>query len=156
MNREYRGRSLGKTIHHISRGIHWMVKHQLDEYGVGSGQHFFLFLVDQQPGITQNEVSRKTDIDKATAAKGICRLEERGYIRRVPDQKDRRVRHLYLTERGKEIIPTIRNSFRKVTEICSAELTSGEQEQLFLLLHKVDHSLSTYIETRRGPQNEQN
>ena len=147
MNREYADRSLGKTINHISRNIHWMVKHQLEPYGVGSGQHFFLFLLDRSPGMTQNEVSVKTDIDKATAAKGLSKLEQQGYITRVPDERDRRIRRLYLTESGKEIIPKVKESLARVTEVGAAELTGEELEQLFSLLDTVENSLSTYITT---------
>lgn len=122
-----------------------MIKHQLEPYEVGSGQHFYLFLLDRTPGITQNEVSRGTGIDKATAAKGLAKLEQQGYIQRVPDKADRRVRRLYLTEKGKDIIPKVKESLARVTEVCSAELTQEELEQLFSLLDKVEHSLSTYI-----------
>ncbi|MGE4585665.1 MAG: MarR family winged helix-turn-helix transcriptional regulator [Sphaerochaeta sp.] len=147
MKRTNRDRSLGKTFNHISRNIHWVVKHQLERYGVGSGQHFFLFLLDQSPGITQNEVSRKTNIDKATAAKGLAKLDLQGYIKRVPDTEDRRLRRLYLTEKGKEIIPKIKESLAQVTEICSADLSEKELEVLFSLLDKVESSLSTYVDS---------
>ncbi|MDZ7795335.1 MAG: aminotransferase class V-fold PLP-dependent enzyme [Spirochaetia bacterium] len=51
-------------------------------------------------------MSSKTDIDKATAAKGLAKLEQQCYIRRV-------------------------------TEVCAAELTGEELEQLFSLLDKI-------------------
>ena len=140
-------RSLGKTFNHISRNIHWMIKHQLEPYGVGSGQHFFLFLLDRTPGITQNEVSNITDIDKATAAKGLAKLEQQGYIERFPDKGDRRIRRLYLTKEGKEVIPRIKESLTRVTEVCSTKLTEEELEMLFYLLDKVENSLSTYIDS---------
>ncbi len=126
-----------------------MIRHELDSYGVGSGQHFLLFLVHQHPGITQNEVSRKTGIDKATAAKGLARLEQLGYLERIPDRSDRRVRRLYLTGAGTSLIPAIKASFRQVTEVCSAELTEEELDELFRLLDKVEHSLSCHIQSRK-------
>ena len=129
-----------------------MIKHDLEPYGIGSGQHFYLFLLDRSPGITQNEVSRGTDIDKATAAKGLAKLEQQGYIERIADDEDRRIRRLYLTEKGKAIIPRVTEGLMKITEVCSAELTGEELEQLFALLDKVEHSLSGYIETRMSSE----
>ncbi len=139
-------RSLGRQISHISRNIRWMVQRELEAIGVGSGQHFFLHLIQRHPGITQKEVSRITDIDKATAAKGVAKLERRGYLRRIPDQDDRRIRRLYLSEAGEAVIPQIEAVLRRVTEVCSTDLSSEELEQLFGFLDKVEASLGRYIE----------
>ena len=139
-------RSLGRQLSHISRNIRWLIQRDLETIGVGSGQHFFLHLVQRHPGITQNEVSRITDIDKATAAKGLAKLEQRGYLRRIPDRDDRRIRRLYLSEEGEAVMPQIEATLRRVTEVCSTDLSSEELEELFGLLDKVEASLGRYIE----------
>jgi len=139
-------RSLGKLISHISRNIRWMIQRDLETVGVGSGQHFFLHLIHRHPGITQNEVSRETNIDKATAAKGLAKLEQRGYLRRIPDPNDRRIRRLYLSEAGEAVMPKIQSTLRRVTEVCSSDLSSEELEKLFGLLDRVEASLGLYIE----------
>ena len=141
----HKKRSLGKLISHISRNIHWLIQHELENTGVGSGQYFFLHLVSRYPGITQNEISIKTDIDKATAAKGIAKLEHMGYLRRVPDQRDRRVRRLFLTPAGEAVMPEINSTLRKVTKVCASDLTDKELDELFHLLDKVGASLAGYI-----------
>jgi len=86
------------------------------------------------------------NIDKATAAKGLAKLEKLGYLRRIPDREDRRIRRLYLSDRGNELIPKIQESLFRVTEVCSAGLTPDELEELFYLLDKVEHSLSRYVD----------
>src|SRR6056297_759407 len=143
-------RSLGKQISHISRDIRWMIQHELESCGVGSGTHFFLHLIEQHPGITQNELSRKTDIDKATAAKGLARLERQGYLHRIPDAQDGRVRRLYLTDAGMAIMPAIQATLRRVTEVCSADLSREELNQLFRLLDRVEAALGHYIGDRKN------
>ena len=146
MTSPHEERSLGKQISHISRNIRWMIQRDLETIGVGSGQHFFLHLIQRHPGITQNEVSRKIDVDKATAAKGLAKLEQRGYLRRIPDQDDRRIRRLYLSEAGEAVMPRIEATLRRVTEVCSTDLSAEELEELFGLLDKVETSLGRYIE----------
>ena len=146
MTSPHEERSLGKQISHISRNIRRMIQRDLETIGVGSGQHFFLHLVQRHPGITQNEVSRITDIDKATAAKGLAKLEQRGYLRRIPDQDDRRIRRLYLSESGEAVMPQIEATLRRVTEVCSTDLSAEELEELFGLLDKVEASLGRYVE----------
>jgi DNA-binding MarR family transcriptional regulator len=138
-------RSLGKQISYIARGIRWIVEHELAQLGVGSGTHFFLRVIHLNPGITQNELSEQTQIDKATAAKGLAKLGFLGYLTRVPDTKDRRFRRLYLTDAGKRVIPSIQATLRHVTEICAANLDDEELDELFALLDRVEDALSTHI-----------
>ena len=141
-------RSLGKQISHISRNIRWMIQRDLEAIGVGSGPHFFLRLIQRYPGVTQKEVSRITDVDKATVAKGLAKLEQRGYLRRIPDRDDRRIRRLYLSEAGEAVMPQIEATLRRVTEVCSTDLSSEELEELFGLLDKVEAALGRYIEEK--------
>src|SRR6056297_724506 len=150
MEEDDQERSLGKQISHISRNIRWMIQHELESCGVGSGTHFFLHLIAQHPGITQNELSRKTDIDKATAAKGLARLEQQGYLQRIPDSEDGRVRRLYLNDAGRAIMPAIQATLRRVTEVCSADLSAEELHQLFRLLDRVEAALGHYIGTEKN------
>ena len=138
-------RSLGRQISYIARSIRWIVEHELGQLGVGSGTHFFLRIIHLNPGITQNELSEQTQIDKATAAKGLAKLGSLGYLTRVPDTKDRRFRRLYLTDAGQRIIPSIHATLRRVTEICATNLNAKELGELFTLLDRVEAAVSTYI-----------
>lgn len=91
-------------------------------------------------------------IDKATAAKGAAKLESLGYLTRVPDKKDRRIRRLYLTDAGERLLPSIRATSRHVTEICATNLSAGELDELFALLDRVEGAVSAYIvDVKRGP-----
>jgi DNA-binding MarR family transcriptional regulator len=139
------GRSLGKQINYLARSIRWIVEHELEQLGVGSGTHLFFRIIHRTPGITQNELSEQTQIDKATAAKGLAKLGSLGYLTRVPDTKDRRFRRLYLTDAGERIIPSIYATLRHVTEICAANLNVKELDELFSLLDRVEEAVSTYI-----------
>ncbi len=138
-------RSLGKQISYLARSFRRIVEHELAPLGVGSGTHFFLRVIHLHPGITQNELSERTQIDKATAAKGLARLEDLGYLLRVPDGRDRRIRRLYLTNAGKRIIPSIHATLRHVTEICATNLDEGELDRLFTLLDRVEDAVSAHI-----------
>jgi DNA-binding MarR family transcriptional regulator len=139
------GRSLGKQINYIARSIRWIVEHELAQLGVGSGTHSFLRTIHSNPGITQNELSEQTQVDKATAAKGLAKLEALEYLTRVPDTKDRRIRRLYLTDAGERVIPTVHATLRHVTEICAANLYAREIDELFTLLDRVEEAVSKYI-----------
>jgi len=143
-------RSLGKLISFIGRSIHWVVAHDLEHIGLGSGTYNFLRIVHTNPGITQNELSEFSQVDKATVAKGLAKLESQGYLARVRDTRDRRVRRLRLTDAGESIIPTVYETLRHVTEICTADLNDQEVETLFSLLDRVEEALTAHINAAKG------
>jgi len=51
-----------------------------------------------------SEVGRRTSVSKQAAAKTVAFLEEGGYVRRAPDERDRRRTHLAVTDRGMSLM----------------------------------------------------
>ncbi|MFW5797993.1 MAG: MarR family winged helix-turn-helix transcriptional regulator [Spirochaetota bacterium] len=147
-------RSLGRQISYIARCVRWIVEHELGRLGVGSGTHHLLRHIHLSPGITQKELSRRTQIDKGTAARGVAELESAGYVRREPDAGDRRARRLYLTCAGERLIPTVYASLRHVTDICAADLSRQELDELFTLLDRVEAAASAHIARAKQGQGE--
>ena len=143
-------RSLGKQISYIARAIRWILDRELDQPGLSTATYMFVRVVSRTPGITQNELSDETQLDKATTAKGVAKLESLGYLTRVADRADGRVRHLYLTDSGERLIPSIHTALRRVTEICAADLTEAELDQLFGLLDRVEGAVSAYLSDAKG------
>lgn len=150
METNFAGRSLGKSISYLARSIRWIVDFELECAGVGSGTYQFIKAVHAAPGINQNELSDITRVDKATVAKGIARLEAAGYLTRLPDHQDRRVRRLYLTDAGERVMPEVFAALRLVTDICTAGLTPEETATLFSLLDRVEAAVAAHIATARG------
>ncbi|MFK0295967.1 MarR family winged helix-turn-helix transcriptional regulator [Streptomyces sp. NPDC090442] len=54
--------------------------------------------------LTPGRVARETFASGAAVTKRVRQLEQRGLLRRRPDDRDRRVTHLSLTDEGREII----------------------------------------------------
>lgn len=79
----------------------------LQEFDIGSGQLLFLLCVYEQQGITMQDVTRISEVDKGTTTKSIQRLIEQNYIDVVVDENDRRVKRLYPTSRASAIMPKI-------------------------------------------------
>ncbi|MGV6875984.1 MarR family transcriptional regulator [Pseudochelatococcus sp. B33] len=62
-----------------------------------------LTLIANNPGITQIAISRAAGLDKSTVAKGLRYMEDRGLIRRVRLDDDRRSYASYVTKAGSEL-----------------------------------------------------
>jgi DNA-binding MarR family transcriptional regulator len=67
--------------------------------GVRPAHDFALRAIADGAG-SVSEVGRRTSVSKQAAAKTVAFLEEGGYVRRAPDEHDRRRSHLAVTDRG--------------------------------------------------------
>lgn len=93
----------------------------LAPYDIGSGQLTFLLVINENEGITMQEVTRVGEVDKGTTTKSIQRLIDQGYIQTRTDEKDRRVKRLYMTRKGADIMRDV----YEVRNRCRSLLASG-------------------------------
>ena len=85
----------------LYRNIQKYFDHVLAPYEIGSGQVIILMVINENTGITMQEVSTICEIDKGTCTKSVNRLIEQEYVQVRQDEKDRRIKRLYTTEIGR-------------------------------------------------------
>lgn len=137
--------SFGKYIGAIYRHQQIIINQKLKSYGIGSGQYIFLIKIYENEGTSQKELSKLISIDKTTTAKAVKKLEEEGYVYRVKDPEDRRYHKLYLTQRGKDFMPTLNETLKGITTILAAGMDDRQHkntiEALKLMLKNVCESV---------------
>lgn len=121
--------SFGKYISAIYRHQQILINNRLKPYGIGSGQYIFLINIHKNEGMSQKELSKLVTIDKTTTAKAVKKLEDEGYIYREQDEEDKRYHKLYLTQKGKEFIPTLQEILRSITETLTSGMSDKQHEQ---------------------------
>ena len=109
----------------------------LKKFELSSGAFRYLFVLEKQEGISQNEISHKIGNDKAMSARMITKLMESGYIDRMQSEDDSRAYQLYLTDKAKEVIPKVRAELALLIGLMTEGLTEQEKEQLLNSLYKV-------------------
>ena len=129
--------SLGKYIAGIYRNTQCIINKRLEGYDIGCGQQDFLYIICNNEGISQKELSEKLHIGKATTAKSIKNLESNGYIRREKDSEDKRFYKIYLTDKGREIAPLINSTFEDMLDIYSEGFSDEEYIYVLNSLKKV-------------------
>jgi len=127
-------KSFGKHITGIYRHLQIIINHDLNPYGLGSGQYVFLGTLAQHEGISQKDLSQLIKIDKTTTAKALKKLEKEGYIYRLQDQNDKRYNQLYLTEKGKEFLPVMRKKLRNTTKILTKNMNEDQKDMAYDML----------------------
>jgi DNA-binding MarR family transcriptional regulator len=86
---------------------------------------------------TVSQVAESLDIAKPTATNAIDRLENDGYIRKVPSADDRRVWYVHLTTKGLRISDLHDQIHQGYAENFEKSLTKEELDLLVVLLNKV-------------------
>lgn len=127
-----------QRISKIARGANHFTSRMMRLEGIGPSEFDFILMVRWHPGITQASICQKLDLDKGAAARLSARLEAKGYLRREPDQSDRRRQLLFATEKSDEV----KNSKRYLEAIfyqwLLEPLSQEEQKELARLLKILD------------------
>ena len=93
-------------------------------------------LIDR-PGEDQVTLAARVAFDAATSGSVIGRLEARGWVRRLPDMRDRRRKLLCVTSAGEAAALQMRGAAQRVQERLMAPLSDAEAVQLKALLAKL-------------------
>ncbi|MEE9151372.1 MAG: MarR family transcriptional regulator [Thermoplasmata archaeon] len=129
--------SIGRWISLIYRQGQIHIGKELQVYNIGSGQFPFLTVLYDEDGLSQEEISRILNVDKATAGRDIKRLAEEGYVERKRNPEDRRAYKIFLTEKGKKVKPVIRRVLSSWTSILSSDFTEEEKDLIIELLKRM-------------------
>lgn len=89
--------------------------------------------IHANPATDQARVAEMIAYDRATIGGVIDRLEQKGWIRRVVSERDRRARELSLTAKGRRVLAALLPIVRELQEEILAPL-GGEDRASFLRL----------------------
>lgn len=136
----------------------------LSEFEIGWGQQFYVEYLYDHPGSSPQEMVEYIRVDKATLTKIIKKLTEVDYIRVIGDEKDRRVKHLYLTDKAIPAAKQIKRIHAGFYDTFSAgispeELTLTEkvlQQMVGSISQKVWHRMEDCHENKENIETSEN
>lgn len=130
-------REFGRTLTFLYRSRAKFMGERLRDYGFSGAMYMILLHVDRHPGASQDSIASHMYLDKCNVARRTKKLETLGYLYRETNQNDRRENHLYLTDKGRELVPTIREYLGQWGRSITADLTDTECAELLALLTKM-------------------
>lgn len=116
---------LGRWISILDRLMKMYYDRGRADFEIGWGQQFYVEYLYDHPGASAQEMAQCIRVDKATLTKVIKKLLALDYIKVTADEKDKRVKRLYITEKALPAarrIKEIHNSFYQA--VCTG-LSSG-------------------------------
>ena len=103
-------------------------KNTLDKYSIGIAHHKVLHLLSTYKGITISELLKKLKVTKQSLNRVLKDLIELETIFFEKDQKDSRVKHIFLNEKGEKIFQEVFSTQKK--RIYYALLNSSSDQVL--------------------------
>ncbi|WP_048148354.1 MarR family winged helix-turn-helix transcriptional regulator [Methanolacinia paynteri] len=124
-------------ISFLYRTIQIRFSQELVPFNIGWGHFTILKSLYYREGRSQDELARSHGFDKTMISKSIVRLEREGLVYRVVDPADKRVKRLYLTQKGRGIEPDLVRIGNEVNAMLVDGLSGGDREELIGMLRKV-------------------
>ncbi|MFV0359200.1 MarR family winged helix-turn-helix transcriptional regulator [Tropicimonas sp.] len=97
----HRSESLGFVTNHLARIMEQALQRRLKPLGLSTGYFPALLELWEEDGLTQKALVSRLNIEQATIANTLSRMERDGLIRREPDPEDGRSRRIRLTGTGR-------------------------------------------------------
>lgn len=131
------GRSIGFLLAKAYQRVCVIFKEEFQAYDLTPQQFGLLGFLWEEDGITQAELSAKSQIDRTTMGGLIDRLEKEGLLVRRNHPEDRRAYRICLTEKGKALQRILSPIAEAAQEKFIAKLDRQEVETLRSLLEKI-------------------
>lgn len=137
---------LGRNISIAYRLSNRFYDRVLSPYQIGCGQQFFLLRIYENQGISMYDLARMGRFDKGTVTRAVQKLEEQGYVRCVPDERDKRVRRLYTTDMVEPITKAVNEARKQWNEYLTRGMTPEEAEMARTLLNRIAENAMSAVE----------
>lgn len=132
-----------RMIIEIARMLRFRVRQGEDEGVMGQNTaRLVLSHLAVKDHVNQLELVRLTRLKAPTVSVLLRRMEEEGYLMRIPDEADRRAVRVVLTEKGREFDRRHLSNISTNDHLAMQSLTDEEQETLLRLLTRIRDNLS--------------
>lgn len=91
--------------------------------------------------MTQRELAKRLRISEATLSVRVKKMVESGLLERIVDENDKRIYHLTLSQKGKEIVTEIKESMLYHQKIVCQGITEQEYQAIQSAINKMERNI---------------
>ncbi|HWR41012.1 MAG TPA: MarR family transcriptional regulator [Patescibacteria group bacterium] len=129
--------SLGFIIRKTSGKIKSEMQNRFRPWDITPEQWVFIHFLGDQDGLSPQQLSDISHKDRANTLRIIDKLQRKELVTRRPCTKDRRVSHIFLTERGRRIREELEAVIRKMQMEAMAGIDLDRISELKQVLHRM-------------------
>lgn len=123
-----------KSISILYRKSHIWLNNGCVQYSLTAAQAVVILIVCDFKVLTQDEITKRLGLDKSVIAKTVTKLEERGFLVRETNAKDKRTYNITPTEKAWEVYPFVKEQIDEGFMKMTSQMTDAEREEFKRLL----------------------
>lgn len=123
-----------KSISILYRKSHIWLNNGCTPYSLTAAQAVVILIVCDFQSLTQDDITKRLSLDKSVIAKTVTKLEERGFIIRTTNAKDKRTYDIRPTEKAWEVYPMVKEQIDESFQRMTQQMTQAEREEFKRLL----------------------
>jgi len=125
----------------IPRLLRRILDISLEDQNLSRSQWRLLAYVLRDEGMTQTELARVLELERASVGQAIDTLERKELIERKKAPGDRRAWRIHATQKGRGLVPELRQTIDEIYEQVFAGFTADEISKLDQLLRRIMNNL---------------
>lgn len=129
--------SYGFLFNHIATNIRQRLEVKLKSHNITILQFAILLNVYKRGPFLQKEIIKFTNSDEPSTARVVKRLEEKGFLKRVVDNSDKRIKMLHTTQNAEKLLDELIPYAIENNEHTVSALNDEEKRTLLILLQKI-------------------
>ncbi len=134
-------KSAGYLINHLARLFAKELQTRIQPHGIVTGQFPILLELWERDGVAQRELLQKLDIEQATLANTLTRMERDNLIKRTKHPTDARAQQIWLTPKAQSIKADAYHCATETNRDALSVLSAGEKAQFIELMLKIIGSM---------------
>ena len=138
-------KTIGRYIALLYRMATLYLGQELPAVNISTGQYILLAELFDEDGLSQEELTQRVYVDKANTARAIKKLEEKGYVRRLPDGNDGRIKRVYLQPSARVIEEEFWRIITGWSDVINKDIPKEEQDFLINTLNRMADNASMYL-----------
>jgi DNA-binding MarR family transcriptional regulator len=99
-----------------------------------------------EDGLNQNELAFLTLRNKSSLTRLLSKMETKKYIKREQDSIDKRIKRVFITEKGKEIFQKSRPAIKNIITRIEQNISEEEKQEMIKTLKKIQSNFSLETE----------
>lgn len=124
---------------------------QFVKFGLTRGQHSFLTRIAENPGINQENLSYILKVDRSTTAKALKKLIDKGYIKKVHPENNKKEWILFITEEGKALNDSMEASVINPLENLYEGVSAEDLDMFYKVLSTMDSNIvPSYLDFKKS------
>ena len=135
-------KSAGYLANHMARLFANALHERIRPLGLAPAQFMTLLELWEGDGLTQKDLVQRLDVEQATMANTLNRMERDGLIEREENPKDRRARVIRLTDKARGLEADAKATANEVNGIALSGLSEDERRVFVKTMTRVIGALS--------------